>query len=121
MIKWFLFRLERMVVMEHIIDPKIKSTCDIIEASQPGFTATLGLAMYERRRECSLKDQEIADILTVTVGSNTRAFVNVTEIRCNGKKKEMCLILSWKDSLWRYNRRWPAKARIVAWSGKEKF
>lgn len=107
--------------MEHILDPKTMSTRDIIETSQPGFIATMELAMYERRGKYSLEGQKIKDILFVMVGSKAKVHINVKEIRRNGKEKKVSFTMSWNGSIWTYNRRWSTKARIIAWSGEEKF
>ena len=107
--------------MEHIMDPKTRSMRDAIEASQPGFIATMELVMYERRGKYSLKGQEINDILFVMVGSKAKVRINVKEIRRNSKEKKVSFTMSWNGSIWTYNSRWSTKARIIAWSGEERF
>lgn len=106
--------------MEHIIDPKIRSTVDLIEVAHPGFIATLGLILYDRRRKGSLKEQFLEDVLSVTVRSKVQVYINVIERKKNGQDRSVCLIMSCKDASWLSYCRL-SKARIIAWSGKEKF
>jgi len=106
--------------MIHFYDPRTEDTMHRNEVLYPGFIASLELGLGDRRKDCSLKEQQLDDIATIKTGDQTQAFVNVTETRSNGKKKEVCLRMHFsKNTGWSYTRQWCSKADIIVWSGKE--